>query len=67
MLESGFDFHEIEILLEGVSVLRIPKDKARGRRVFVTEKIDHGRPNEGDRVTVNIDGRELFNGQLVKD
>jgi hypothetical protein len=67
MFEPGFTFHEIQVFLEGAPVLRIPAERVKGGRLFHSEKIDHGRPREGDRVTVQIDGNEVFSGQLVRD
>ena len=67
MFEPGFAFDQIDILLDGVSVARIPKERAKGRRLFFSEKIELGRPEEGQMVTVEIDGREVFSGALVRD
>ena len=57
----------IEIFINDSLVFTIAKDKNTSARLFLEKNIDIGKPNEGDTVSVRINGQEAFSGQLVRD
>jgi hypothetical protein len=66
-LSSQFSNHEIEICLNGSLVYTLGKEKNPGGKIFHKEKMPLQEPAPGDEVTVNIAGRNIFRGQLIKE
>jgi len=66
-LEDLFKQKAIEIYLNNRLVYTVHAIKNKGARTFIKEKIDIQKPNEGDKVMVNIDGQKQFEGVLVRD
>ncbi|MFK7816374.1 MAG: hypothetical protein AB8B92_08560 [Gammaproteobacteria bacterium] len=66
-LEDLFKQKTIEIYLNNRLVYTVHAVKNNGARIFIKEKIDIQKPNEGDKVLVNIDGQKQFEGVLVRD
>jgi len=66
-LEELFNNKPIEIFLNNRLVYTVPSSKNSGNRIYVEEKIDLEKPNEGDKVLINIGGTKQFEGALVRD
>ena len=66
-LETAYQHAEIEIFLNNISVLKIPKMENNQKRFYYSQTAKYQKPKEGDPVSVKIGGQELFSGVLVKD
>jgi len=66
-LEELYQNKKIEIFLNNRMVYSIPEEKNNSARIYVNEKLDIQKPNEGDEVAVNINGQKQFEGVLVRD
>lgn len=66
-LEDLFKQKKIEIYLNNRLIYTIEAIKNKGMKTFIKDKIDIQKPNEGDKVFVNINGQKHFEGVLVRD
>lgn len=66
-LEDIFKQKTIEIYLNNRLLYTVHAIKNKETRIFIKEKIDLQKPNEGDKIFVNIDGQKQFEGVLVRD
>lgn len=66
-LEQLFQNKNIEIFLNNRLVYTVPESKNNGVRININKKLEIQKPNEGDKVTVNIGGQKQFEGVLVRD
>ncbi|QMU61664.1 MAG: hypothetical protein GKR92_08130 [Gammaproteobacteria bacterium] len=66
-LEDLYQNKDIEIILNNKSIYTIPVSKNTSARTYINEKFALQKPNEGDKVEVNIGGKKQFEGVLVRD
>ena len=66
-LEPEYRDKRIGIRLNDRLVYTIPERQNAGGRLYLNERVDLQEPNEGDLVSVEIDGDTIFNGRLVLD
>ena len=66
-LEEMFQNKEIQIHLNNRLIYTVPAAKNSGTRVYINEKLELQKPNEGDKVEVTIGGQKQFEGVLVRD
>ena len=66
-LEPEYRDKRIGIRLNDQLVCTIPEGRNAGGRLYLNEQVDLKEPNEGDVVSVEIDGDTVFNGPLVLD
>lgn len=66
-LEEMFHNKEIQVHLNNRLVYTLPAAKNSGARIYIDEKLELQKPNEGDNIEVMIDGHKQFEGVLVRD
>ena len=66
-LESECINKDIDIYLNNHLVYSIPGEKNNSARLYLNRPLDMQKPNEGDEVSVKVQGRNIFNGPLVLD
>ena len=66
-LEELFQNKDIEVILNNRTIYTIHASKNSTARTYINEKLDLQKPNEGDKVVVNIGGQKQFEGVLVRD
>lgn len=66
-LEDPFKQKALEIYLNNIKIYTVQAVKNKGMKTFIKEKIDLPKPNEGDKIFVNIEGQKQFEGVLVRD
>lgn len=66
-LEELFNNKDIEIHLNNRLIYTVAAAKNSGNRIYINEKLELQKPNEGDKVEVTIDGQKQFEGVLVRD
>ncbi len=66
-LEPAYHHKHIEIFRNGLSIYTIEASQNTGKRIFIKRKIKLEKPEEGDDITVKIDGKNIFSGRLVLD
>lgn len=66
-LEPAYHHKPIEIIRSGLSIYTIEASQNNGKRIFIKNKTPLEKPEEGDEITVKIDGKAVFTGRLVLD
>lgn len=66
-LEPAYQHKRIEISRNGLTIYVIESLLNTDKRVFIKEKTVLEKPEEGDEITVKIDGKTVFSGRLVLD
>lgn len=66
-LEKPYQNQTIHIFLNGQEIYQVKAEKNNSRRFRLSEHIQIPRPNEADKVSVHIGGKEIFSGLLALD
>lgn len=66
-LEPEFRNKPVGIRLNDRLVCSIPEAKTAGGRLYLNELVDLDEPDEGDLVSIEVDGNTIFNAPLVLD
>lgn len=68
-LELAPTYHQkhIEIFRNGLSIYQIEPNQNTGKVIFIKQTATLEKPEEGDEITVKIDGENMFSGRLVLD
>jgi len=66
-LEPEYNHKPIEIFRNGISIYTVEARFNNKNRIFIKNKTPLEKPEEGDEITVKIDGKTVFSGRLVLD
>ena len=66
-LEPTYHNKSIEIFRNGLSIYTVEASQNNNKRIFIKKKTALEKPEEGDEITVKIDGKAVFAGRLVLD
>ncbi len=66
-LDESYLHKDIGVYLSHDLIYFVPGDKNNEGDLDIDESIDIKEPKEGQEITIKIDGKPIFNGQLVLD